>query len=201
MLSLSGVSNSYPIKECDHGRCSLRQKESGFTLIIILLILVLLMIVSATFIRTVDVSNLVAGNMGFKSASIQAAEFGIAQAETTLNNTANFETNTANYFATQQPTDINGLPTTVNWTTVPSTQQVNNTVTFTIQYVIERLCIGALPIQNLSTQCSVYQISQNNSKKINSPTYNTGTSLFYRVTVMVTGPYNTLTYVQAILAK
>lgn len=174
--------------------CSLR----GSSLIMVLIVLTVLLISSLAFFRSSNVANLIAGNMVSKKAALAAADLGIAQAETDLLNLTNMETNTPGlYYALQQPVDTNGLPKNVDWTQIP----IVNVQNYQVQRVIERLCNGSLPIQNFNASCLVQKITSPASKKFGSQVYSVGTALFYRVTTRVSGPHNTLVFVQAMITR
>lgn len=172
--------------------------SQGFVLVVALLVLMLLSLIVGAFIKSAGTANLVASGLTFKKAATYGGDVGINSAITQLTNQTNFEANIANvYFATQQAVDANGLPTTVNWASVPINQQQN----YAVQYVIERLCTGALPVANFSSQCSLLSVPLQSSNKVGDPSYNSTNTVYYRVTSRITGPKNSLSYVQAILAK
>ena len=109
------------------------------------------------------------------------------------------------YFPVIQPLDANGIPTTVNWSDVPSTSLGSNNE-YTVRYVIERMCTGTLPIgaDDVLTSCIVDQSSSPNSVKLGgggcSTNCNAPPAVNYRVTVRVEGPRNTVAMSQAIVA-
>jgi type IV pilus assembly protein PilX len=174
------------------------KKQAGSSLIIVVIALTLLLIISIAYIRSSNVASLVAGNFAFKTAATQAADIGIEQAFNALKSLTSPDTSIANqYYATAQAVDNNGLPSNVNWAQVPSsTFQL-----YKVQYILERLCTGNLPVANVSTQCALASPPDNGSNKIGTPTYKNTAEIYYRVTVRVTGPKNTLSFIQAILSK
>jgi type IV pilus assembly protein PilX len=173
------------------------RQQKGSVLLITLIVLALLLIAGLTLFSSTQITTQVAGNVAFKQIALPAANVAIEQAITKLNTQADLNNDIAgNYFALQQQNDSDGLPSSVNWSQVPSTQVQN----YTVQYVTERLCVGHIPIIDLNSQCSVGNANINSSYKVNSPVYAAG-SIYYRVTVKVSGPKNTLTFVQAILER
>lgn len=172
-------------------------KQQGFSLIMVMMVLVVLLVIGFSFMRSTSIANVVADNIAFKEASKAAAIIGGYQALTELANRTNPEVDVAGqYFATQQTVDSNGLPQ-IDWRQVPITKVQS----YNVQHITERLCLGALPIQNPAAQCAVGQLAGLNSNKVGAPIYGAGNSYFYRVTIQVTGPKSTLTFIQTILKK
>ena len=99
-------------------------------------------------------------------------------------------------FATRQPEDTNGLPTTINWSSVP-TMAVGN---YTVQHVIDRLC-QVTPVTDPTGTCMVRDSESAGSNKAGSLAYKNPASVYYRITVRVTGPKSTAAYVQALVLK
>jgi len=172
-------------------------KNTGSALITTLIVLVVLMMVSLAFMRVASTSNQIAGGVAFKEAATQAGDVGISLAQTALNNQASYESDIAGqYFATVQPTDTNGIPNTIDWTQPPVTTVGN----YNVQFVIDRLCSGALPVQNFTTACLLSKAPVQ-SNKVSDPVFTPNNSVFYRVTVRITGPNNVLSYIQSILIR
>src|ERR687895_391378 len=61
-------------------------RQKGVVLFIALIVLVALMLASISLVRSVDTANVIAGNLAFKQASVQAADFGIEVAAAALPN-------------------------------------------------------------------------------------------------------------------
>lgn len=173
-------------------------KQTGSSLIMVLVVLTILLISIMAYVQSTETSNIIAGNITFKAAANDAAEIGIDQAGDELATQTNMDTPISNrYYPIQLTTDVNGLPANFNWTPIPATT-LNG---YSIQHITERLCRGNLPVQNITSQCNVGQLTAPSSNKLGAAVYNSGNTVYYRVTVRVTGPKNTLTFVQAILAK
>lgn len=175
----------------------MRESERGNALLLTLIILSLLVISGLSLVTSTQSTTIIAGNMAFKSNASSTADVGITLAQTTLGTISNLDTSIANqYFATQQPVNSNNIPTTVNWANVSSTTIQN----YSLQYVIERLCTGSLPVSNTSTQCTTAPSAQASSKKLGGGQYSLPT-IYYRVTARVVGPKNATSYIQAILQR
>jgi Tfp pilus assembly protein PilX len=173
------------------------QRQGGMSLIIVLIALALLLVGSVALLRSSEVSSLVAGNVSFKEAATQATDLGISGAAKALSVMTNVDTNVANvYFATRQPEDAYGLPTTVNWSNVASTTVGN----YNVQYVIDRLCTTT-PVTDPTASCMVRNQAAPGSNKAGSLVYNSPASVYYRITVQVTGPKNATSFVQALVVR
>lgn len=173
------------------------KQQTGTTLIFTLIILTVILFSSLAMYRSSESNTVVAGNIAFKQSATASGDIGVTLSIDTLTAVDDPETTVVNqYYAVQQPTDNYGIPTTVDWDQVPSTMIGNNQV----QHVIERLCTGALPIADTSSQCYTAGAAQISSKKIGS-TALANNAIFFRVTVRVTGPKNTMSFIQSILRQ
>ncbi|MBU6459598.1 MAG: pilus assembly protein PilX [Proteobacteria bacterium] len=169
------------------------------TLFIALIALVTMTLAVIALIRSVDTANTIAGNMAFRQAAREVSDTGIEAAYSALPNilATSEEADIPNeYFATMQPVDANGVPTTVNWQNVPSTNESG----YAVQYIIERLCNGPLPVTDIQTQCLSDPNGANGSNKAGAIVFSSSNRIYYRVTVRVTGPRNTMSMAQAILS-
>lgn len=174
-------------------------KQSGSSLIMVLIALAVMLVSTMAYVQSTETGNIVAGNITFKAAANSAAEVGIDQAVDELATQTDMDTAISNrYYPLRLTTDNNGLPAHLDWAATPSTV-ING---YTIQHITERLCrSNSLPIQHIDSQCNIGQLAMPSSNKLGAPIYNGSNAVYYRVTVRVVGPKNTLTFVQAILAK
>ena len=171
--------------------------QRGASLIIVVILLVVLMISALALVRSSETVGAVAGNVAFKQAATEASDVGIAEASGWLTGLTNTELAAAGkYYAARQNVDGYGLPV-IDWGPVPE-RSVN---AFKVQYVVERMCQGPLPVTSVKTQCLTGQDQTSGSKKVGSPSYSGSTAVFYRVTVRVKGPRNSESFVQSLLSK
>jgi hypothetical protein len=173
--------------------------QRGISLIISLIVLVALTLAGIALMRSVDTGNVIAGNFAFRQTALQATDAGVEAAFAQLPSiiATSLESPIANqYYPLMQPLDANGIPSTVDWSSVPATDISG----YTVRYVIERMCTGVLPITDIQANCVVDQGQNNGSKKQGSAVFSSATSVNYRVTVRVEGPRSTLSMAQAILA-
>ncbi|WP_313953684.1 hypothetical protein [Accumulibacter sp.] len=188
--------------------------QKGVILIITLIAMVALAIASIALLRGVDAGNVISGNMAFRQATLQAGDIGVEAAFNALPNitAASLDANIANqYYATRQTVDSGGVPIGVNWATVPCRNSAGATVVcsaqaYQVKYVIDRLCDPTvpLPITNVSGNCYTQKLagtSQGGSKKAGAVIFSTDDAIYYRITVQVSGPRNTQSYVQAIVNR
>lgn len=184
---------------------NLGTRQQGVILFFTLIALVVMTLAAIALVRSVDTSISIAGNAAFKQATIQASDTGIEIAVAALPGIGKGADIANQYFALEQPVDALGVPTTINWATVPcrTTAGVISDCTdssaYRIQYVIDRLCGGTLPVTDVKLNCVSQDPKDNGSKKANSPVFSTGTKIYYRATVKVLGPRDTTSIIQGTL--
>lgn len=186
--------------------CALRKplrsaKQRGVVLLIALIALVALTLAGIALVRSIDTGNVIAGNLAFKQAALQLSDTGVEQAVSDLPNIISTSLDAdipGQYFATRQPVDVNGVPTTINWNTAHSIS--GSPSHYSVQYVIDRLCNGPLPVTDVQTSCVADAPLGGGSKKANAVVFSSTSTVYYRVTVRVTGPRNTVSMVQAIVS-
>jgi hypothetical protein len=100
------------------------------------------------------------------------------------------------YYALQQTTDTSGVPS-VTWSDMATVTKG----TYQYQYVVERMCTGALPVVDSSTNCTVKQTQSVSAKQIGAAQLNGVNGIYYRVTVHVTGPHQSESFIQAMFMK
>ena len=206
----------------------LRGGQRGVSLFISLVTLVIITLAGIALLRSVDTGALVAGNLAFKDATMQATSIGMEEAATYLNNTVrpfpnandNIPANcapavsasnlgTCRYYARVQPEDPDGAPF-IDWAsgTIPVTT-VNTS--YQVQYVIERLCTAdtsipvALPVpatmDRAADRCHTTTADPGASKKGGGTIQpDMPVAVMYRVTTRVTGPRNATSITQTILS-
>lgn len=178
-------------------------RQRGVALFFALIAIVSIALACAALARTVDTANVIAGNFAFRQASVQAADTGVELAFSALPNilAASLDSDIANqYYATMLESRGAALPidwnTAINWGGAPTTAVAGNSV----QYVIERMCSGLLPVTHVQTNCMHEQAAANGSSKAGATVFSGSTAVIYRVTVRVSGPRNTVALTQAMLS-
>lgn len=192
---------------------SIRRLQRGAVLFIALIVLVAMSLAGLALMRGVDTGTLIASNLAFKQGATSAGDFGVEQARNWL--LANSGANLYNdqpavaggngYWSTWQAgVDLIGDDPTkpdFDWSTAvdAGTDAAGNQVS----YVIQRMCAGSGDPGGTTCVSSTVSTSTAPSSKgaaqVGSVAFAAQTSAFYRITVRVAGPRNTVSYVQAML--
>jgi len=176
-----------------------RNDERGVTMVVVLVLLTVMLLGGMALARMTEVGTLAAGNAAFRETSLQASEVGVNTAFADMQAlTDENSDNTVNgnwYFATQRNQDANGVPM-VNF---DAARQIVIGA-YRLNYVVDRICTGAMPVTEPLRQCLLKQVPQlesaSNRERLDPPT-----ARQFRITVRVTGPKDTQTWVQALATK
>ena len=186
----------------------LKSAQHGVALVISLIALIAMTLAGLALMRSVNTGNVIAGNLAFRQATLQATDVGVEAAFTLLSNLAvsapdtNFPINcvqgACNYYATRLSSlNAAGVPTLINWSLV-TTATLNQS--YSVQYVVDRLCDGPTPVTDIASKCMNNTSQAVGSKRAGSITFSSANQVYYRATVRVTGPRNTTSLVQVIYA-
>jgi len=194
----------------------MRRAQQGVVLFVALIILVAMTLAGIALMRSVDTNVLIAGNLAFRQANTMYADTGLEAARAWLTaNTASLNNNqpagALHYWANYQE-GLNFLGNAVapavnyDWTQAATVAAPDPA--YTIAYVIHRLCGGTGAPSDASAKCMQASAGGGSgSSGLGTKgvvTYGVQalpgvSTIFYRVTIRVSGPRNTLSYVQAIL--
>jgi hypothetical protein len=172
--------------------------QRGTTILVVLVLLTVMLLGAAAMARMTESSTLSAGNAQYRDASLQASELGLNTAFNALQAVPALQENQAQggwYFPTPQPNPVAALPT-VDWGAAP----LLVAGAYEVRYVVERLCSVAV-IDDPLRECLVKAIKVTSSAVDADDRFEQPNARQYRVTVRVTGPKNTTTFVQALLTK
>lgn len=188
--------------------------QRGAVLLISLIMLVLLTLAGIGLMRSVSISNVVAGNLAFQQAATHSADAGVETAVTFLEASSGAGTNTLHsnilngtgvrYVAERQD-PASGATWDTFWTTLSSNGAVNtlpaDAAGNTVSYVIHRLCnaTGAPAYPGCSYSPDRTNVN-GNSQGAGVIQLQTTRQVYYRITARVTGPRNTLSFVQVVVA-
>ena len=183
-------------------------RQRGVVLFIALISLVAMTLAAIGLVRSFETGATIANNVAFKEATIQNADTAIETAITAM--TAflplSQEQDIANqYYATVQPANALGVPTTIIWGNVPcrdvagATISCTNTGTYRMQYMVDRLCTGTLPITDTDKDCVTDGATGGGSKKSGATVFSGKGMIYYRVTTRTQGPRDTTSLVQAVV--
>jgi type IV pilus assembly protein PilX len=174
-------------------------RQKGLVLFVALIALVSMSLAAAALIRSVDTSTLVAGNLAFKQSAAMSADTSITMASNYIDargGTAALDNNIPadGYYATANTLDYGAAATWTNANSEPAGPEDSSGNT--VRYVVERICAGAGEANQGNCLLGESEGARSNGITPNPPP-NPGTSAVYRITSRVTGPKNTLTYIQA----
>lgn len=199
--------------------------QSGIIVFIALIALLVLSLAAVALLRSTDTAGVISGNVAFKEATTKAADTGAERAFNALPALAVADVDVPNqYFRLMQAVDAYGMPTTINWASVPCYDIAGGTTAisctdnsaYRVQYVIDRLCTTAPATTDsltlLTSECVAGQPfsagggaagSDLNSHAQTTNVFGSLTpppptrpTIHYRVTVRVQGPRNTSSIVQ-----
>lgn len=176
----------------------LKRNQAGVVLFMALIALVVITLAGIALVRSVTTGNLIAENRAYRLAAVQASDTGVEAAFSLLGNTIAASPDTAisnAYFPVMQALQADGTPVT-SWSAIPATSIQG----YAVQFVIERMCTGTVPITSVSTSCMTANGAAQNdgSKQAGRPALSSGGSVYYRITVRVKGPKNTTSIVRSI---
>jgi type IV pilus assembly protein PilX len=187
---------------------AVRRKQGGVSLIIAMVALVAMTFAGLALIRAVDTTNLISGNLAFRQATLLTTDVGVETALTNLstivttsldaNWPAGCATGACNYYPIKQAvTAATGVPTTIDWSLVP-TATVDTS--YSVQYVIDRLCDGPAPVTDITTKC-MRTTATTVGTKTQGTSFSGASQVYYRATIRVLGPRNTVSMTQALFAR
>lgn len=181
-----------------------RRAQRGAVLFIALIVLVAMSLAGLALMRGVDTGVLIANNLAFKQAATMAGDLGIEAARSWLlaNAGGNLQVdqpavaNGNGYWSTSQ--DALDLIKVYDWTTAVNvgTDAAGNQVS----YVIQRLCDASGPttaVNCMKSSSSTTAPSSHGQASYGTYAIAAPTDAYYRVTVRVVGPRNTVSFVQA----
>lgn len=217
-------------------------RQDGVVLMISLVILIVMTIGGLALVRTIDTTNLVAGNLAFQQAAVRSGEAGVEDAIRNVLETGaatalwnnDFARGYAASFECATPWTGNcdfaagfsdpSNPTNRNWDAYWRVLNPNPVATPAaprtcvervcslpadasgnrVSYHIQRLCRVQGDPKQLPTGCPSAERKSplsGNPLDPDAPSYLKLEQYYYRITVRVTGPRNTVSYLQAIVTK
>lgn len=193
--------------------------QHGVVLFFALISLVAIMLAAVALIRSVDTGTVIAGNLAFKQAATTSGDAGteaamawVAATETAnldkpvlkdATNPLNITDATKGYYSNLDP--ALDLFADATWNAITGVAATTDTSGNTVRYIVQRACRTAnVAIQNagclfsgaaLNSDGQEVQLPQDVCEGAGCPV--AGQSPMIRVTSKVTGPRNTVSYVQA----
>lgn len=195
-----------------------RHKQQGVVLIISLIVLLSMTLAAVALVRSVDSGVLAAANLALRQSATLAGDRGLRAGTTWLTSvgdpaTLHNNNNDAGYWANAQNVPPNPFnPLAYDWeangqSVCALASCAPDAAGNVVRYVIHRLCDSAG--NPLAINCVRAPISSGTTSGHSAVDYRrlypTGTSagglggVLYRVSVRITGPRNTTSYIQAVL--
>lgn len=197
-----------------HGAHRTRRSQRGVVLILALIVLAAMTLAGIGLTRSVFTTNKIAGNLAFQQSARHAADAGIERAiawlesvsvETLYDNGLPAGANLG-YFASRQDPAA-GQSWEQFWNAVLVQSNRVNTLADeiggnTVSFVIHRLCDGTgNPTAGIGCNASPTLVgSEGSSRGAGIPPPTIASQRYYRITVRVAGPRNTVSFVQSIVA-
>ncbi|MEY4156666.1 MAG: Type fimbrial biosis protein PilX [Pseudomonadota bacterium] len=195
-------------------KSSLPQRQDGVVLIIALIVLVAMTLAAIALTRSSDTNTVIAGNLAFQQSATHSGDTGVETAIAWLNankagTTLDNDDATNGYAANgSNPAQSPAVGQSWNdyWVQTlsarpPYTLPIDSAGN-TVSYVIDRLCNnagaktgGAACIASPVVTAATGNAEEAGEKQLNAPSV-----VYYRITVRVAGPRNTVSYVQAVVS-
>lgn len=188
-----------------------RARQAGVVLMMALIVLVAMTLAGIALVRSVDTSNVIAGNLAFQQSATHAGDAGTEAAVTWLqaNNTGTtlYANILAQGYAASRQDPAAGQSWADFWSAVlvPAGQVVTlapDAAGNTVSYTIQRLC-NAVGDPTSGVGCAVTQsvgAMASSSRTAGTVALLYASQIYYRVTTRIAGPRNTVSYVQTIVA-
>ena len=189
-----------------------RARQGGVVLMMALIVLVAMTLAGIALVRSVDTSNVIAGNLAFQQAATNAGDGGTETAVTWLqtNNTGTtlFANILGQGYAASRSDPAGGQSWADFWSAVlvPAGQVVTlpaDAAGNTVAYTIQRLCNAQGDPVSTGVDCAVTQstgAATSSSKTAGTVALLYASQIYYRITTRIAGPRNTVSYVQTIVA-
>lgn len=187
--------------------------QRGVVLFIALIALVTIMLAAVALVRSVDTSSLIAGNIAFRRAATSSGDSGLESAiawlsaeqikdqaklpaDQALNNTSGVN----GYYSNLADPDRD-FKSATSWADQVSASAGKDVSGNDVRYIIERMCSTAEGEAPVAEKCVFSDAeSQTDSKDTSKPhAEKSGSSVMFRVTARVTGPRNTVSYIQGFI--
>ena len=193
-------------------RTSAPRAQSGIVLIIALIILIAMTLAGVAMIRSVDLTNIIAGNLAFKQAATHSGDTGVETAFAFLD---------ANRAGTFLHTDVANQGYSANgnnparspaagqtweayWATLPA-NRIRTLATDasgnTVSYIIDRLCANSGdPAAGANCSAStVASVASGSGEEAGEKAITSSSAIYYRITARIVGPRNTVSFIQSMV--
>jgi type IV pilus assembly protein PilX len=187
-------------------------RQRGATLFVALIALVTIMLAAVSLMRASDTSTIVAGNLAFKQAATSAGDGGLESAMATLTalNAAQTTSPTTDPAHKFNNTDLTkgyysyidpalSLTADATWLATASGDAGHDAGDNYVRFIIQRMCRTSNGLA-IDTDC-IFSDDQIDKDSHGNPhqAVKSGKNTLMRVTVRVSGPRNTVSYIQAFI--
>jgi Tfp pilus assembly protein PilX len=195
-----------------------RARQQGVVLVIALIVLIAMTLAGIALMRSVDTSNLIAGNLAFQQAATHSADAGVEDAVKWLetadaadNGSALQASDSTHGYAANGSDPSNNPSSGQSWDAFWNATLAARKVDLNggdqdgagnrVSYVIDRMCAytGA---ETAGASCAASPVvtTATGNNESTEVSLNAPSVVYYRITVRVAGPRNTVSYVQAMIA-
>jgi type IV pilus assembly protein PilX len=191
-------------------RIAFASKQRGVVLLIAFIILVALTLSAVALMRSVDTTNLIAGNMSFNQSAVHAGERSTQLAvanwlepNSGIGDVDLHSSSTANGYQAVRQDPAAGVSWDAFWTATLAAQAVtgvSDAAGNTVSYVIHRLCDAVGPPHKVNCSKSPASGNTGGSFSAGGPPPIASSQVYYRITTRIAGPRNTVAYIQTIVA-
>lgn len=184
------------------------QQQRGVVLFIALIVLVAMTLAGIGMVRSVDTGNVIAGNLAFKQATLNASDRGVEagyqwllsnSGGTTLDTSAPANGYYANPAANDAAIDWDDIASWNGAVTIPVDTAGNTT-----RYIIHRMCPAAgsvsaqiCAISSNTSGNNAAVLEEGTSQSTGAVFFTRGNMVYYRITARVDGPRDTTSIVQS----
>lgn len=195
----------------NHRMSGMRYRQRGVTLFLAMIVLVAMLLSGVALFRTVDTGVLVAGNVAMQKGATRQGDQGTEDAvlwlTTALPSDLYDNQPGHGYVANAINDQPAGTQTWADWwaiyanTHAPVTLSLDSQTGNTVSYFVQRLCsaIGA-PYTAAVTCVGPPESSSLGGSKGFAVKLQRATAVYYRITSRITGPRNTVSYVQTVIS-
>jgi hypothetical protein len=186
-------------------RAQTGRRQRGAVLFIALIVLVAMSLAGIALIRGVDTANLIAGNLAFKQNATHGGDWGVEQARNWLQAqpAAGLYNDVPGLYSAAMQTGLDFTATDpsapdFDWS-ANSFGPVPDPAGNQVRYVIHRMCdLAGNPASQNCVSTSLGGTAGGSKGSVN-PALPSTSQIYYRITVRVTGPRNTVSYVQVMV--
>jgi type IV pilus assembly protein PilX len=185
---------------------SMADRQRGAVLLISLVVLVIMTLSALALIRSVNLTNLIAGNLAFRESALLSSERSTETAMTWLaaaSAATLYDASTDNGYQAIRTDPATGQSWDAFWIATLADQSVTGTADVagnTVSYVIQRLCDATGSPQTVNCAKSPSTNVGGSQSGGSSIFLGSGSQVYYRITTRVAGPRNTTAYTQTIVA-